>query len=78
VTPTAAAVGAVKADLSADLLTVGKSLPLGSVQSQTSINNIHLSGRLIGVGLLILVLVIVAGWLVSRTGKAPAFRRRDI
>jgi hypothetical protein len=78
VTPTAAAVGAVKADLTADLLTVGRSLPLGSVQSQAAINSIHLSGRLIGVGLLILVLVIVAGWLVSRTGKTPTFRRRDI
>ncbi len=79
VTPTAAAVGAVKADLTADLLTVGRSLPLGSVQSQTSISNLHLSGRLIGVGLLILVLVIVAGWLVSRTNKTtPPFRRRDI
>jgi hypothetical protein len=78
VTPTAAAVGAVKADLTADLLTVGRSLPLGSVQSQTSISNLHLSGRLIGVGLLILVLVIVAGWLVSRSNKSPPFRRRDI
>ncbi len=78
VTPTAAAVGAVKADLTADLLTVGHSLPLGSVQSQATINNFHLSGRLIGVGLLILVLVIVAGWLVSRGSKGPAFRRRDI
>jgi hypothetical protein len=78
VTPTAAAVGAVKADLTADLLTVGRSLPLGSVQSQAGMNNIHLSGRLIGVGLLILVLVIVAGWLVSRSGSGPAFRRRDI
>jgi hypothetical protein len=78
VTPTSAAVGAVKADLTADLLTVGKSLPLGSVQSQTSISGIHLSGRLIGVGLLILVLVIVAAWLVSRTSTSPPFRRRDI
>jgi hypothetical protein len=78
VTPTAAAVGAVKAELTADLLTAGRSLPLGSVQSQTSISNMHLSGRLIGVGLLILVLVIVAGWLVSRTNKTPPFRRRDI
>jgi len=78
VTPTAAAVGAVKADLTADLLTVGHSLPLGSVQSQAAINTFHLSGRLIGVGLLILVLVVVAGWLVSRSNKGPAFRRRDI
>jgi hypothetical protein len=78
VTPTAAAVGAVKADLTADLLTVGHSLPLGSVQSQAGISSLHLSGRLIGVGLLILVLVIVAGWLVSRSNKGPAFRRRDI
>jgi hypothetical protein len=78
VTPTSAAVGAVKADLTADLLTVGKSLPLGSVQSQTSISGIHLSGRLIGVGLLILVLVIVAAWLVSRSNTSPPFRRRDI
>ncbi len=78
VTPTAAAVGAVKADLTADLLTVGRSLPLGSVQSQAAINSLHISGRLIGVGLLILVLVIVAGWLVSRSNKSPPFRRRDI
>jgi len=78
VTPTAAAVGPVKADLTADLLTVGHALPLGSVQSQAGINSLHLSGRLIGVGLLILVLVIVAGWLVSRSNKGPAFRRRDI
>jgi hypothetical protein len=78
VTPTSAAIGAVKADLSADLLTVGRSLPLGSVQSQAGVSNIHLSGRLIGVGLLILVLVIVAGWLASRSGRTPAFRRRDI
>jgi len=78
VTPTTAAVGAVKADLTADLLTVGHSLPLGSVQSQAGISNIHLSGRLLGVGLLILVLVIVAGWLVSRSNKGPTFRRRDI
>jgi len=78
VTPTSSAVGAVRADMTADLLTVGHSLPLGSVQSQAAINNFQLSGRLIGVGLLILVLVVVAGWLVSRGGKGPAFRRKDI
>jgi hypothetical protein len=78
VTPTSAAVGAVKADLTADLLTVGRSLPLGSVQSQASVSSVHLSGRLIGVGLLILVLVVVAGWLLSRSGKGPALRRKDI
>jgi len=78
VTPTAAAVGAVKADVTADLLTVGRSLPLGSVQSQAAINSLHISGRLIGIALLILVLVIVAGWLVSRSSKTPPFRRRDI
>lgn len=78
VTPTAAAAGAVRADLTADLLTVGHSLPLGSVQSQAAISKFQLSGRLIGVGLLILVLVVVAGWLFSRSGKGPAFRRRDI
>jgi len=78
VTPTSAAVGALRADLTADLLTVGHALPLGSVQSQAAINPIHLSGRLIGVGLLILVLVVVAAWLFSRSGAGPAFRRKDI
>ncbi len=78
VTPSATAAGAVKADLSADLLTVGHALPLGSVQSQAGINKFQLSGRLIGVGLLILVLVVVAGWIFSRSSKGPAFRRRDI
>jgi hypothetical protein len=78
VTPTSAAVGAVRADLTADLLTVGHSLPLGSVQSQAGMSNVHVSGRWIGVGLLVLVVVVVAGWLVSRSGKSPVFRRRDI
>jgi hypothetical protein len=41
-------------------------------------SNVHVSGRWIGVGLLVLVVVVVAGWLVSRSGKSPVFRRRDI
>jgi len=78
VTPTSQAVGSVKADLSAELQTVGRTLPLGSVQSQAGVNGVHLSGRLLGVALLILVLVVVAAWIVSRGGKGPAFRRKDI
>jgi hypothetical protein len=78
VTPTAQAEGAVKAGLSAELQTVGRSLPLGSVKSQAGMSGIHVSGRLVGVGLLMLVLVVVAAWIVSRSGKGPAFRRKDI
>jgi len=78
VTPTSQAVGSVKADLTAELQTVGRTLPLGSVQSQAGVNGVHLSGRLLGVALLILVLVVVAAWIVSRGGKGPAFRRKDI
>jgi fumarate reductase subunit D len=68
----------VKADISADLLTVGHALPLGSVQSQAGVNSFRLSGRVIGVGILILLLLIVAGWIAVRRGKGPAFRRKDI
>jgi hypothetical protein len=78
VTPTAEAAGAVKADLTADLQTVGRSLPLGSIKSQAGAGGLHLSGRLVGVALLMLVLVVVAAWIVSRSGKGPAFRRKDI
>jgi hypothetical protein len=78
VTPTSVAMGPVKADISADLLTVGHALPLGSVQSQAGVNSFRLSGRVIGVGILILLLLIVAGWIAVRRGKGPAFRRKDI
>ncbi len=78
VTPTSAAAGPVKADVSADLLSAGHAMPLGSIQSQVAMNTLHMSARLIGVALLILVLVVGAGWLVSRGAKSPPFRRRDI
>jgi hypothetical protein len=78
VTPTSQAAGAVKVDVSAELQTVGRTLPLGSVQSQAGVNGFHMSGRVLGVALLILVLLVVAGWIVSRSGKGPAFRRKDI
>jgi hypothetical protein len=78
VTPTAAAAGAVKADVSADLLSVDHAMALGSIQSQAAMNSLHMSARLIGVALLILVLVVGAAWLVSRSNRSPPFRRRDI
>jgi len=74
-TPTAQASGPLKADMTADLLTISKSIPIGTVKSQASSGQI--SGRLIGVGLLVLLLLIVAGWLLRRK-RAPAIRRRDI
>jgi hypothetical protein len=74
-TPTAEATGPLKADMTADLLTLSKSIPIGSVKSQASSGQI--SGRVIGVGLLVLLLLIIAGWLLRRK-RAPGIRRRDI
>jgi len=65
-------------DLTAELQTVGRNLPLGSVQSQAGAGGVQMSGRVLGVVLLLIVLVVVAAWIVSRAGKGPAFRRKDI
>lgn len=64
VTPQPNAKGPLQAELSADFLNVGRTVPLGTVRSLAGVG--RLTGRAVGVGLLALIAIILLGWAAQR------------
>ncbi len=69
VTPQADARGPIQADISAELLSQGHSLPLGSIKSLAGVS--RLSGRVLGVGLLLLIALVLLAWAARRRRPVP-------
>ena len=68
VTPQANAKGPLQAEVTLDMPSQGRSLPLGSVKSLAGVSRV--GGRAIGVGLLILVALLGIGW-AARGRRRP-------
>lgn len=64
VTPQPGAKGPLQAEIGADFLNAGRSVPLGSVKSLAGVG--RLTGRAVGVGLLALIAIILLGWAAQR------------
>lgn len=69
VTPTAnRTAGALQATLSADLLSEGRSLPLGTLKAG---NAAKAGGRIVGIGLLAVIAAVVLVWALNRRRPTP-------
>ena len=70
VTPQAGAHGPLQAEINADLLTDGRTLPLGTIKSLAGVG--RATGRVVGVGLLVLIALALLGWAARRRRPTPA------